>query len=289
MKELICSILLFSGIAAAQVRIPEGVPVRVRLEEDLSSATAQEGQNVRLTVVDETKVADTVAIAAGAPVMGRITTAVPKRLASSGKLDFSIERVTAADGAGVSLRYSADNSTAAKGLPGGIVGAGASIVFGPTIQMLRLMTAKDVTMPKGMIVTVFTNEAHTLKGASAGPQEASPKANAIAANPENKAAEAVVPLSIVSITSTPDGARITVDGTGFGETPASFQLDPGNHELQLQKDGFVVWKKTLSAKSGTPIDIDAQLTKPPAVSTKSKAGAPGAKTTATKPAQPAPK
>ena len=48
------------GLAAAQVEIPVGTPVKVRLEENLSSATAQMGQSVQLSVAEEVKVGDTV-------------------------------------------------------------------------------------------------------------------------------------------------------------------------------------------------------------------------------------
>jgi len=56
--------VLLSSIAAAQVQIPEGTPLRVRLEGDLSSATAQEGQSVALTVVDEVSIEGSVVIPA---------------------------------------------------------------------------------------------------------------------------------------------------------------------------------------------------------------------------------
>ena len=250
------------GIAAAQVGIPEGIPVHVRLEEDLSSASAQQGQDVRLVVAEEAKIGGTVVITQGAPVVGHVTTAVPKRLTSGGKLDFSIEKVTAADGADISVRYGADKAGGGKNLQSGILNVGATVVFGPTFQMLRMMTAKDITLPKGMVVTVFTNEAHTLKSSVAA---AGPAATGAATAAEQKEASGgVVQLTIVSITSVPDGAKVTVDGVDYGTTPASFQLDPGGHEVRLQKEGFPLWKRTITAKPGTPIDIDAQLNPPPA-------------------------
>src|SRR5262245_60444461 len=113
-QRIRCTVwLALCGIAPAQVRISEGVAVRVRLEEDLSSATAREGQSIRLTVAEDTKVGEVVAIAQGAEVIGRITTAVPRKL-GSGKLDFSIEQVTAVDGSTISLRYGEDKNNAGK-------------------------------------------------------------------------------------------------------------------------------------------------------------------------------
>jgi hypothetical protein len=248
--------VLLSSIAAAQVQIPEGTPLRVRLEGDLSSATAQEGQSVALTVVDEVSIEGSVVIPAGAPVLGHVTQSVPKSLGRNGKLDFSVESVTAGDGEAIRLRYSRDQKSA-NTLSKGIMSAGAVVFLGPAGPLIKVMSAKDATVQRGTVVQVFTDEAHVFK--TKGP--ALTAGDGAASQASNDSRPVII---VVSINSTPAGAQVTVDGTAMGETPASFQIEPGGHEIQLQKEGFAVWKQKVTAKPGEPIDLDAKLRTPAA-------------------------
>src|SRR4051812_37245869 len=102
--------LAFLGLCAvvcqAQIVIPEGTKIRVRLENTISSATAEEGQIVELSVSEPVKLGDLTVIAEGARVTGTVTEAHEKRrMGRAGKLDFSIDRVKAADNQWVNLRY----------------------------------------------------------------------------------------------------------------------------------------------------------------------------------------
>ena len=82
--------LLFSVLGgAAQVVLPEGTKLRVRMEQTISSATAEEGQVVELLVTDAVRTGDAVVIAEGARVTGTVTQALEKRrMGRAGKLDF---------------------------------------------------------------------------------------------------------------------------------------------------------------------------------------------------------
>ena len=265
--------VLLSGIAAAQMQIPQGTPVRVRLEDDLSSATAQEGQKVALTVVDDVAIGGSVVIPAGATVLGHVTEAVPRKLGRNGKLDFSVESLTAGDGEAIRLRYSRDQKST-NTLAKGIMSGGAMVFLGPAGPLIRVMSAKDATLQKGTVVQVFTDEVHVIK--ARGPAVTTGEGSA--SQPSNDLRPAII---VVSINSTPAGAQVTVDGTAMGETPASFQIDPGKHEIQLQKEGFAVWKQKVTAKPGEPIDMDAKLRVPgvpkPAATKQSSAKTPNPK------------
>jgi hypothetical protein len=70
---------LFAPVCFAEVKIPEGTKLRVRLEQGLSSATAEEGQTVELSVADAVKVGDTTLFAEGSRVTGTVTVAHEKR------------------------------------------------------------------------------------------------------------------------------------------------------------------------------------------------------------------
>lgn len=103
---LLCSSVAQCLAQAIQDQLPEGTRVRVRLEQTLSSATAEEGQSVQLSVADDVRLGGAIVIRQGASVVGRVTLAQPKRrMGRTGKLDFSIERVATADGASIPLRY----------------------------------------------------------------------------------------------------------------------------------------------------------------------------------------
>jgi hypothetical protein len=243
----------------------------VRLEQDLSSATAQQGQMVQLSVADAVKVRSTVVISQGAPATGEIIEAVPRKLTNSGKLDFSVAAVVAADGQPIPLRYSKDKKDAGSNPTSGLIGSGATIMFGPTIMMFRMMRAKDITLQRGTIVEVFTDRSHVFQ--SPAPNAA---AAPVAPNPDHHGSKAEADASqparlvVLSINTTPDGAKITVDGTYIGETPVSYQIDPGGHTLQIEKEGFPIWKRKITATAGTPIDLDVKLKKPTAPASSAK-------------------
>ncbi len=66
--------------------------------------------------------------------------------------------------------------------------------------------------------------------------------------------------SNIAVKSTPDGAEITVDGKFLGSTPSTVRLDPGDHEITLQKPGFAPWKRTITLRGGN-VTVDATLEK----------------------------
>ena len=72
-------IIVCSGICVAQqITIPDGTKLRVRLDQPLSSATAEVGQAVELTVAEAVKIDGSVAIKEGSRATGTITEALPK-------------------------------------------------------------------------------------------------------------------------------------------------------------------------------------------------------------------
>ncbi len=257
------SVLLLASASASlgQVTLPEGTKVRVRLEQQLSSATAEEGQPVQLSVTEDVKAGDTLVIAQGATCVGTITQAVPKRrMGRTGKLDFSIERCNAVDGVGVPLRYSAiKKEGGSHSARTGALTAGAAIVFWPAAPVFLLMKGKDVTVNKGIIIDVFTDQRFVLK-ASAPPPAPAP---ATAAAPAPGAAPAAPPanaMAQVKITSEPDGAEIELNGAFVGSTPASLQLPAGQQNITVRK-GALLWRRTVQIQAGSSITVNAVLTK----------------------------
>jgi hypothetical protein len=87
----------------------------------------------------------------------------------------------------------------------------------------------------------------------------------VADNPQ--AEEAVVAQTtlqpaIVTVKSTPPGADINVDGKFMGNTPSTIQLTPGDHVVEVEKEGLKPWQRGMTVSAGGNITIDATLDKP---------------------------
>jgi len=129
---------LCAVVCQAQIVIPEGTKIRVRLENTISSATAEEGQIVELSVSEPVKLGDLTVIAEGARVTGTVTEAHEKRrMGRAGKLDFSIDRVKAADNQWVNLRYTVTKKSGeSHAVRTGIITAGVAAVFWPAAPVM---------------------------------------------------------------------------------------------------------------------------------------------------------
>lgn len=255
--------------AMAQIVLPEGTRVRVRLEQTISSATAEEGQPVNLSVTEDVRVADTVVVAQGSTCVGTVTQAVPKRrLGRSGKLDFSIERVVAVDGTSVPLRYSPTKKEGgSNSVKTGVLTGAAAVVFWPAAPVFLLIKGKDVSINKGIVVDVFTDQRFVLTARAAvmppaGTSTLQPAAQAGA--PVAGPAAATTPLApgvgaaTVTIKSQPDGADIEFDGAFVGSTPTTLQMTPGSHGIVVKK-GASKWTRTIQVQPGSTVTLNAAL------------------------------
>ncbi len=65
--------------------------------------------------------------------------------------------------------------------------------------------------------------------------------------------------SNITITSTPDGADIEVDGALLGNTPATIPLMPGQRVVAISKKGFKPYQKTIQVLAGGSQRITAEL------------------------------
>jgi hypothetical protein len=66
-------------------------------------------------------------------------------------------------------------------------------------------------------------------------------------------------VATATITSTPEGADIEVDGKFVGSTPSTIHLSPGEHTVSIKKSGFKPWQRTLTVGSGGTITVEATL------------------------------
>ena len=134
-------------------KIPDGEKLRLLLADDISSATAQEGDRITFTVAEDFKVGEEVLIAKGATAIGKISSAKKKgMLGQGGKLTMSLDQVKAVDGQNVRLRATAGREGDDK--LGKTVAV--AILAGPFALLVK---GKDVVVPKGAEYTAYLDEA----------------------------------------------------------------------------------------------------------------------------------
>jgi uncharacterized membrane protein len=65
----------------------------------------------------------------------------------------------------------------------------------------------------------------------------------------------------LSVTSTPSGADILIDGRSIGEkTPHSVPIDPGTYTIKLTLEGYQDWTQSARVTGGETTDVHATLT-----------------------------
>jgi PEGA domain len=245
MKTLM-TFLISAVLAAAQVNIPDGTKLRVRLDQSISSSTAEQGQTVELSVTEPLKVGDQVVIPEGSRVTGTITQAQEKRhMGRAGKLDFSIDRVRALDGEWIPLRYTVNKQNGGShAVSTGVLTAGAAVLFWPAAPAFLLIKGKDVTINKGVVFDAFTDRDHVLTNAAASTSSTGQKAGSGTAN--------------VTITSNTAGADIEVDGAYVGSTPSTLPLSSGAHQISV-RGGNAMWQRNLQINAGSSLTVNATL------------------------------
>lgn len=165
----LATMIMTAGLSMAQVVIPDGTPVRVRLQQNLSSETAELGATIDFAVSQEVRVGDAVVIANGARATGSVVSLERRgRMGKAGHLDFSIERVQLVDGNWMNLRYTPmKNKGKGSGVTSGVLTAGLAVVFWPAAPLGLLKKGQDITIIKGRSYDVFSDESTYVASAAA--------------------------------------------------------------------------------------------------------------------------
>jgi len=90
-----------------------------------------------------------------------------------------------------------------------------------------------------------------------GTEESTPAAaKALAEN-----APATDEAGTVSLSTTPDGADVYVDGQFNGNSPATLKLKPGKHTIRVSMTGYSDWTRDISTDAGSSVHLSATLQK----------------------------
>jgi hypothetical protein len=75
-------------------------------------------------------------------------------------------------------------------------------------------------------------------------------------NPENGA---LTPHGLLAAKSNPDGAQIFINNELKGATNTTFSLPPEKYEVEIRKEGYKTWSKTISLNKEEVSEINASL------------------------------
>src|SRR5579859_1989429 len=134
-----------------EIILPHQTAVHLKLDQTLSSATAHVGEEVTYEVTQDVVVGGVTVIAKGAPAIGSVTEAEPKkRMGKAGKLNVSVTSVTLANNQKIVLRSFGAEQTADQ-------------KSGVKLPILR---GKDVTLAKDTEITAYVDDDVHLKVSS---------------------------------------------------------------------------------------------------------------------------
>lgn len=237
--------------AALRVSVPntllDGTAVKLRLGENLTSATAKTGDQVPFEVTEEVDVDGVPVIAKGGQALATVTDASPKKsMGRGGKLDVNVDSVRMIDGEKLQLRAVQDNKGG--GHVGAMTGAmvATSIVFFPAAPLFLFIHGKDIVIPQGTEVTAFVQGDMKLDIAKFAPTAPAGAAVAAAAT------------SALTIEASVANCDIEVDGSFMGNTPSTLNLAPGKHVIVVKKAGYKDWTRTMTVSAGT-IRVSADM------------------------------
>ena len=201
----------------------EGTPIRMRIARTISSADAHEGDRVDFQTLDDVNVGNVVVIPKNSTCLGTITVAESKkRMARGGKLGLNIDFVRLPSGEKLALRgvqnLKGGGHTGA--MTGGIVAA--AIVLWPAAPFFLFMHGKDVTIPEGHEVTVYTNSELKLD----------PSKIATVSAPAVTAGAAAAKTSEPTLTN-PDIVKLKSLGLSDELIVQKINMSPGNYKLEV--------------------------------------------------------
>lgn len=188
-SSLIRAAVILTGAASfsfaadpARQLLPEGTPVRMTMCRTVSSSDAHVGETVDFETLDDVKIGDFVVIPKASTAIATVTEAMPKRrMARGGKLNMNIDYVRLPSGTKLPLR--GIQNVKGGGHTGAMTGAmvATGIVFFPAAPLFLFMHGKDITIPKGHEITVYTNTDYDpfATGAGVGPSPAKADAAAL--------------------------------------------------------------------------------------------------------------
>lgn len=153
-NRILIVLLALSTLSAAQVTVPQGTEIRVRLSQNVSSADAHVGDRVNLEVLEDVLVNGMVAVRRGAVAHGSVTVAHGKRrMGRAGAVALQVDTVQAVDGSSLAV----DAVRKQKGTNGALKMGVTVLVAGPFLApAVLLFHGHDTELEAGTAISVFS-------------------------------------------------------------------------------------------------------------------------------------
>ena len=256
---LLCASLIAQPITPA-VSLPDqnnqahmllgGTPIKLRLSQTVTSATAKQGDEIPFEVMDEVQVNGVTVLKKGSTAIGVVTEAQSKKsMGRAGKLNMTISYARLVDGEKVALRAVSDNKGGSH--TGAMTGAmvATSLIIWPAAPFFLFIKGKDITIPQGTAITAFIDgDTHLDMSKFGGSADGSASVASAASSTKTQ----------LSIDSNPPGADIDVDGNFVGSTPSTVDVTLGNHDITVKKRGYAEWTRHMNITGGS-IHLAADL------------------------------
>ncbi len=140
-----------------EIALRDGTEVKLRLTKPISSADARVEDRVEFEASESVLVDGAEVIKKGAPAVGKVIVAQPKKsFGRGGKLDFTIENVRAVDGQNIRLR----TTRQARGSDSYVAAGVVTILTGPFGVFVK---GKDVEFGAGTEFTIFIDGDRSIK------------------------------------------------------------------------------------------------------------------------------
>ena len=161
MKRVRCLLvlnLITISLYAQKVKLAEGTPVKVKIVAELSSKTAQVGDILSFTVVENIKVGGKILIDSNSNATGEVIEAQKARsLGRPGKLDFTINFTKAIDDQIIKVRAT-EKKLSGTNRTGGVIAA--AVIFAPVAIFIK---GKDVVIEKDKEFLVFIDKDYEIE------------------------------------------------------------------------------------------------------------------------------
>jgi len=223
----------------------------MRINRTVSSAEAQVGENVDFETLDDVKLNDLTVIPKGSVAIGTITEAVSKRrMGRAGKLNMNIDYVRLVTGEKLALRGVQDvkGGSHTGAMTGAMVATG--IVFFPAAPLFLFMHGKDVTIPQGHEITVYTNTEYIVVPSKfAPPAPAAIAAPVAAPAPAPVAAPALAQAQPTVTAKVPAGEPLTnadilkMKDAGLGDQLIVDKINSAPARYNLNTEDLLALKK----------------------------------------------
>jgi hypothetical protein len=259
----LCVLCCCGLLGAAQVRLPAGTPIQVKLKADLRSDRVSPGDRVDFEVAHPLVVQGVVVIPQGAVAWGAVQSVKKEK-----EIKFDVEGVRLPNLQEIRLRSIRDKpKNPGKdqikvvmdmgGYVGALRGAEFTAYVDEDVEIDAAPAQETAPAPAVSTPPVAAPQPEAQSAMPASAAGVTPTGQAVAAPPQPTAAAAGTASTSERVTvecfSIPMGADILIDGDYYGNTPSILKLTATSHKLEMQLPGYKTYSEDLNLAPGAGV------------------------------------